>query len=123
GNVNNIQFALDVYEQICCISGTVQDLAKLGKILACESDFISNYNRQIVNAVMLTCGLYEASAEYSIKIGLPMKSGISGGLVTIVPNQGAIASYSPALDHAGNSVAGLALMASLSQNLQLSIFY
>jgi glutaminase len=52
-----------------------------------------------------------------------MKSGISGGLITIVPNQGAIASYSPALDHAGNSVAGLALMETLSQNLQLSIFY
>jgi glutaminase len=123
GNVNNIKFALDVYEQICCISGRVEDLAKLGKILACENDFINNQNRQIVNAVMLTCGLYEVSAEYSIKIGLPMKSGISGGLITIVPNQGAIASYSPALDHAGNSVAGLALMETLSQNLQLSIFY
>jgi glutaminase len=72
---------------------------------------------------MLTCGLYEVSAEYSIKIGLPMKSGISGGLITIVPNQGAIASYSPTLDNAGNSVAGLALMEILSQNLQLSIFY
>jgi glutaminase len=123
GNVNNIKFALDVYEQICCISGGVEDLAKLGKILACASDFINNQNRQIVNAVMLTCGLYEVSAEYSIKIGLPMKSGISGGLVTIVPNQGAIASYSPALDHTGNSVAGLALMETLSQNLQLSIFH
>jgi glutaminase len=52
-----------------------------------------------------------------------MKSGISGGLITIVPNQGAIASYSPTLDNAGNSVAGLALMETLSQNLQLSIFY
>jgi glutaminase len=129
GNLNNIELSLDVYEQICCISGRVEDLAKLGKVLACESDFIKNKHRQIVNAVMLTCGLYEASAEYAVKIGLPMKSGIGGGLVTIVPNHGAmpaasgaIASYSPALDITGNPVAGLALMETLSQNLQLTIF-
>jgi glutaminase len=78
---------------------------------------------------MLTCGLYEASAEYAVKIGLPIKSGIGGGIVAIIPNQavmpsasGAIASYSPALDITGNPVAGLALMETLSQNLQLSIF-
>ena len=129
GNLNNIELSLDVYEQICCISGRVEDLAKLGKLLAHQSEFIKNQHRQIVNAVMLTCGLYEASAEYAVKIGLPIKSGIGGGLVTIIPNQGAmpsasaaIASYSPALDIVGNPVAGLALMETLSQNLQLSIF-
>ena len=129
GNLNNIELSLDVYEQICCISGRVEDLAKLGKLLAYQSEFIKNQHRQIVNAVMLTCGLYEASAEYAVKIGLPIKSGIGGGLVTIIPNQGAmpsasaaIASYSPALDSVGNPVAGLALMETLSQNLQLSIF-
>ena len=122
GHLNNIELSLDVYEQICCISGTVEDLAKLGKVLACKSEVIKNQHRQIVNAVMLTCGLYEASAEYAVKIGLPIKSGIGGGLVAIIPNQGAIASYSPALDIVGNPVAGLALMETLSQSLQLSIF-
>ena len=129
GNLNNIELSLDVYEQICCISGRVEDLAKLGKLLAHQSEFIKNQHRQIVNAVMLTCGLYEASAEYAVKIGLPIKSGIGGGLVTIIPNQGAmpsasaaIASYSPALDSVGYPVAGLSLIETLSQNLQLSIF-
>ncbi len=122
GNLNNIELSLDVYEQICCISGCVEDLAKLGKVLACTSNAIKNKHRQFVNAVMLTCGLYEASAEYAVKIGLPMKSGIGGGIITIIPNQGAITSYSPALDIVGNPVAGLALMETLSQNLQLSIF-
>jgi glutaminase len=122
GNLKNIESSLDAYEQICCVSGQVEDLAKLGKLLACKSELIKNQHRQIVNAVMLTCGLYEASPEYAVKIGLPMKSGISGGLLTIVPNQGVIASYSPALDVIGNPVAGLALMETLSQNLQLSIF-
>jgi glutaminase len=71
---------------------------------------------------MLTCGLYEASPQYTVKIGLPMKSGISGALLAIVPSQGAIACYSPALDSIGNSVAGLALIEALSDNLHLSIF-
>ncbi|MFO5493378.1 MAG: glutaminase [Cuspidothrix sp.] len=118
GNVKNIEFALDVYEQICCICGRVEDLAKLGKVLACQSDVINNEHRQMVNTVMLTCGLYEASAEYAVKIGLPMKSGVSGGLMAIVPNQGAVASYSPALDSIGNPVAGLALMETLSVRIQ-----
>lgn len=118
--IENIELALDTYEQICCISGTVEDLGKLGKLLACESSLISSQNRQIVNSVMLNCGLYEASPEYAVKIGLPMKSGISGALLAIVPNQGSIASYSPALNSIGNSVAGLALIEILSQNLQLS---
>jgi glutaminase len=122
GNLKNIELSLDAYEQICCISGRVEDLAKLGNILTCTSDFIKNQHRQIVNTVMLTCGLYEASAEYAVKIGLPIKSGIAGGLLTIIPNQGTIASYSPALDIVGNPVAGLALMETISQKLQLSIF-
>ncbi|MEA5550286.1 glutaminase [Anabaena cylindrica UHCC 0172] len=122
GHIENIEIALDTYEQICCISGTVQDLALLGKLLACESSLINSENRRIVNAVMLTCGLYEASAEYAVRVGLPMKSGISGGLLAIAPNQGAIACYSPALDHIGNPVAGLAFIEALSQNLHLSIF-
>jgi glutaminase len=122
GHIKNVESAIDIYEQICCISGRVEDLAKLGKLLACESTLISSQHRPIVNAVMLTCGLYEASPQYTVKIGLPMKSGISGALLAIVPSQGAIACYSPALDSIGNSVAGLALIEALSDNLHLSIF-
>jgi glutaminase len=115
--ITNIESALDIYEQICCISGTVTDLAKLGKLLACESSVINSQHRQIVNDVMLTCGLYEASPHYAAKIGLPMKSGISGALITIVPNQGAIATYSPVLDNIGNSVVGLSFIQMLYSNL------
>ncbi|MFN6560236.1 MAG: glutaminase A [Nostoc sp. ChiSLP01] len=122
GHLENLEIALDTYEQICCLSGRVEDLALLGKLLALENSCISAQNRQIVNAVMLTCGLYEASAEFTVKIGLPMKSGIGGGLVAIVPGKGAIACYSPALDTVGNPVAGLVFVEALSQNLGLSIF-
>ncbi|MBG1266417.1 glutaminase A [Nostoc sp. WHI] len=122
GHLENIETALDTYEQICCLSGRVEDLALLGKLLACESDCLSAQNRRIVNAVMLTCGLYEASAEFAFKIGLPMKSGIGGGLLAIVPGEGAIACYSPALDNIGNPVGAIAFVEALAQELQLSIF-
>lgn len=122
GHINNSEIALDTYEQTCCISGTVADLALLGKQLACENSFLATKNRQRVNAVMLTCGLYEASAQFAVTIGLPMKSGIGGGLLGIVPKQGAIACYNPALDIIGNSVGAMAFIEALSQGLQLSIF-
>lgn len=120
GYIDDVKTAIDTYEQICCLSGQVEDLACLGKILS-FSEIILPQNRRCVNALMLTCGLYEASAKYSIRIGLPMKSGISGALLTIVPTLGAIATYSPALDSVGNSVAGLAFIEALSENLHLSL--
>ncbi|MEH1767291.1 MAG: glutaminase A [Nostoc sp.] len=122
GYLENIEIALDTYEQICCMSGRVEDLALLGKLLACENSSLSAQNRRIVNAVMLTCGLYEASAEFAVRVGLPMKSGIGGGLVAIVPGEGAIACYSPALDNIGNPVGAIAFVETLAQELQLSVF-
>ncbi|BBD67594.1 glutaminase [Nostoc commune NIES-4072] len=122
GHLENFKTALDTYEQICCISGRVEDLALLGKLLACENGCLSAKNRRIVNAVMSTCGLYEASAQYAVRIGLPMKSGIGGGLIAIVPGEGAIACYSPGLDTIGNPVVGLAFVEALAQELKLSIF-
>jgi glutaminase len=80
-HIENIEVALDTFEQICCLSGQVEDLALLGKILASDSSVLKSQYRQIVNAVMLTCGLYEASSQLAIRIGLPMKSGIGGGLL------------------------------------------
>jgi glutaminase len=120
GYIDDVKTAIDTYEQICCLSGTVEDLACLGKILFLR-EIILPQNRRCVNALMLTCGLYEASGKYSIRIGLPMKSGISGALLTIVPTLGAIATYSPALDSVGNSVAGLAFIEALSEALTLSL--
>ncbi|MDJ0733138.1 MAG: glutaminase [Nostocaceae cyanobacterium] len=117
GYVNNPDIALDTYEQICCLSGTVMDLARLGILLACEQGLIKPQHRQIVTDVMLKNGLYEASGQLSLQIGLPMKSGISGTLLALVPGEGAIACYSPPLDIVGNPVAALAFVESLSQKL------
>ncbi|QNP28855.1 glutaminase [Cylindrospermopsis curvispora] len=113
GYIENIESALDIYEEICCISGTVMDVGKLGKLLAHETGLIAPQHRLLVNHVMLSCGLYESSPHYAQKIGLPMKSGISGALLTVIPDQGAIAIYSPAINLTGNSIAGLRFIETL----------
>lgn len=121
GYVENPEFALDTYEHICCLSGQVEDLALLGKLLACERGLIPQHQCS-VNALMLTCGLYEASSHFALQIGLPMKSGISGTLLAVVPGQGAIACYSPALDSVGNPIPALTFVEAIAQDLKLSIF-
>lgn len=122
GHLHSIDVTLDTYNQICCLAGTVDDLVRLGLLLARPHHQIAHAHRRIVNALMLTCGLYEASAVFAVRIGLPTKSGVSGALLSVIPGAGAIACYSPALDASGNSLAGLFLLEKLSQELELSIF-
>jgi glutaminase len=113
---------LDIYEHICCLSCQLTDLARLGRLLAFPSTAVNHRHRCAVNALMLTCGLYEASPDYAVRVGLPMKSGISGALLAIVPNQAVIATYSPALDTQGNPTAGLAFIEHLAADVSLSLF-
>jgi glutaminase len=119
--LEGVEVALDTYNHICCLSGTVADLARLGLLLAQRSTIAPSHQR-MVNALMLTCGLYEASAQFAVRVGLPTKSGVSGALLAIVPHQGSIACYSPAIDPIGNSVAGMFLLEKLATSLDLSIF-
>lgn len=122
GYVDSHEQALANYNHICCLSGNISDLVNLGIFLeSCPSPILPEHCR-IVKALMMTCGLYEASARLAIKIGLPTKSGVSGAILAIVPGEGAIACYSPPLDAKGNSVAGLFLLEQLSATYNLSIF-
>jgi len=121
GYIHSIETALDTYNHICCLSGTAVDLAHLGLLLT-TSEKIRAANQRTVNALMLTCGLYEASGEFAVRVGVPTKSGVSGALLAVIPKQGAIACYSPALDDTGNSVAGLWLLEQLVRSLNLSLF-
>jgi glutaminase len=122
GYLDAVETVLDTYKQVCCLSGTVADLARLGMLLVQDRGEILPEHRRIVNALMMTCGLYQASSRFAVEVGLPTKSGISGAIVSVVPSQGAIACYSPALDSAGNSKASLFLLQQLAQALDLSVF-
>ena len=115
--ISNPSQALAVYEEICCLRGTVTDLAKIGALLL---DIQRSPNIQIVLEIMTQCGMYAASAEFAKDIGLPSKSSVSGALLSISPNQAAIACYSPALDAIGNSVAGLFLIRNIKTSMKPS---
>ena len=122
GYIDDVDLVIETYNQICCLSGTVVDLARLGLLIALPHLTISSQDQHIVNSLMMTCGLYESSSQYAIHIGLPIKSGVSGGLIAIVPKAGAIAIYSPAIDEIGNSVGGLFLLEQLVHAHRLSLF-
>jgi glutaminase len=122
GYLEEIDIVLETYNQICCLSGNTQELAQLGLLFAKPQVNIPSEFQGIVNSIMLTSGLYESSSQYALSVGLPSKSGVSGGLLAIVPRQGAIAIYSPAIDEIGNSVGGLFLLEKISQQHSLSLF-
>jgi glutaminase len=117
GYLEDPEMALDTYNRLCCLSGTIIDLARLGLLLVRDSPSLPVEYRDLVREIMTTCGLYEVSAEFAQKVGLPTKSGVSGVVLSLVPNQGAIACYSPPLDELGNSVAGLFLVEQIAKYL------
>jgi len=75
-----------------------------------------------VLSIMLTCGMYDYAGEWAYRVGLPAKSGVSGGIVAIVPGKMGIGIFSPPLDPKGNSVRGLRVCEELSTKLRLHSF-
>ncbi len=120
---------LDVYTRQSCLSVTAVDLASMGATLA-DGGVHPVTGRRVVSAaachatlaVMATAGLYETSGEWLYRVGLPGKSGIGGGIVTVSPGKGGLGTFSPPLDPAGNSVRGQLVAEFLSERLGLDIF-
>ena len=118
GHLENPEEALDTYNQICCLAGNIADLAQLGMVLVRSRPPLKKEDCQLVQTLMSSCGLYEASTQFAKEIGLPTKSGVSGVFLSLIPEQGAIAIYSPPLDPQGNSVAGLYLIRKIAESLR-----
>jgi glutaminase len=112
------ELALDIYQQICCLSGNIIDLAYLGMMLI-ESSCIQPQQSQIVQKIMRSSGLYEKSKTLTFNKYFPTKSGVGGAILSIVPEQGVIACYSPPLNEKGNSIAGLFLIEKIANFLGL----
>jgi len=120
---------VDVYTRQCSLLVTAHDLAVMGATLAdggvnpVTGDRVvsADVSRDTL-AVLAANGLYERSGEWLFQIGLPAKSGVSGGIVSIAPGKGAIGTFAPPLDAAGNSVRGERATAYLSLTLGLNLF-
>jgi glutaminase len=121
--------ATEVYTRQCSLLVTAEDLAVMGATLAGGGVNPRTGTRVIaqglcrrVLAVMATAGLYEESGEWLYEVGLPGKSGVSGGIVTVSPGKGGLGTWSPPLDHQGNSVRGRLLTTEIAEALGLHIF-
>jgi glutaminase len=126
---NDIEMLMDVYTKQCAIEVNCLDLARIGAVFAwdgvdpqTERRIIPYHISKICKTFMVTCGMYNASGEFAIKIGIPAKSGVSGGVLSAVPQRMGIGMYGPALDAKGNSIAGIQLLEMLSKRFQLSMF-
>lgn len=120
---------LELYFQQCSVDVSAKDLAVMGATLANKGiNPISNElcigpeNLRSVLSVILTCGMYNYSGEWVFDVGIPAKSGISGGILMVVPGVMGITVYSPRLDKRGNSVRGIKVSEDLSQLLGLHMF-
>ncbi|GAE24103.1 glutaminase [Halalkalibacter wakoensis JCM 9140] len=125
----DVDVLLDFYTKQCAIEVDCEDLAKIGFALAHHGEHPDkNYSiipfeiARLVKTFMVTCGMYNASGEFAIRVGIPAKSGVSGGIVGAVPGGIGIGLYGPALDDKGNSIAGMKLLELLSAKYHLSIF-
>lgn len=136
----DVETALDVYFSQCSLELNTEELAKIGLILSLDGyhpiqkkQLFDVEIAKVAKALMLTCGLYNASGKLAAFIGVPAKSGVSGAIMATVPARGPIRNhpfsegcgigiYGPAIDSIGNSFAGTKLLQQLSTAWKLTIF-
>ena len=126
---NDVEDTLKLYTKMCSLDVTAESLAGLGLVLAMGGvnpetgeRLLSPSVVQIVKTIMLTCGMYDGSGEFAVHVGIPTKSGVGGGLLSVVDKQMGIGIYGPSLDEKGNCIAGRPLLEYLSSELNLHMF-
>lgn len=136
-----VEEALLVYLQQCAIEVTTEDVAMIGLVLAHDGyhpiekkQIFSQEIAKLTKALMVTCGMYNASGKFAAFVGVPAKSGVSGCLLAAIPahvnavdntpfpDGCGIGIYGPAIDELGNSVAGVMLLKHLAAKWGFSIF-
>ena len=126
---NDVIGTVKTYFKHCSIMMNTEELSRSmlflafgGKDPISDKAFISPSKAKRINAVMLTCGHYDASGEFAFHVGLPGKSGVGGGIAAIVPGKMSIAVWSPALNNYGNSHTGTIALEKFTSKTGVSIF-
>lgn len=124
-----VEESLDLYFRQCAIEINCEDLSMMAAVLAnygvhpkTKKRVLSVENVERVLTIMFTCGLYTYAGEWAYSVGLPAKSGVSGGILVVSPGRMGFATYSPLLDHHGNSIRGVLVGRDLSDELGLHVF-
>lgn len=125
----DVEGILGLYLQQCSVRVTSRDLAVMAATLAngCVNPFTNERVLPLprvrdVLSVLYTCGMYDAAGQWAYDVGVPAKSGVSGGILAPVPGKGGIGVYSPGLDSYGNSARGVKVCREMSENLGLHVF-
>jgi glutaminase len=126
---NPVAAVLDTYFHQCSLAMSCADLARAFLPLAnrglspvLEEAVLTERQTKRLNALMLTCGMYESVGSFAYRVGLPAKSGVGGGIVAVLPSKFCVVVWSPELDRSGNSLVGTAALEALTRLTQLSIF-
>ncbi|MCG3200700.1 MAG: Glutaminase 2 [Gammaproteobacteria bacterium] len=119
---------LDTYCRQCSLAMNCVDLARAFLPLAnaghsplLRETVLTERQARRINAIMMTSGVYDSAGSFAFRVGLPAKSGVGGGIVAVVPRRCCIAVWSPGLDRAGNSLAGIAALEMLVRATRMSI--
>jgi len=124
-----VEEVLELYFKQCSIQVDCRDIAMLGAVLALDGlspvtgeELVPRKVARLVKTFMVTCGMYDGSGEFAIRVGIPAKSGVGGGILAVVPGNMGIGVFSPALDSRGNSIGGVKALEYLSEKMNMSIF-
>jgi glutaminase len=127
---NDVADVLAMYFHQCAIRMSCVQLARAAGFLcrdgrhplAGEAEITTERHARRINALMLTCGTYDAAGDVAFSIGLPCKSGVGGGIVAVVPDRLTLCVWSPALDATGNSLLGRKALELFVAKTGLSVF-
>lgn len=126
---NSVDEVLDLYFRHCSIEVTTNQLSRVGEKLAGEvlhshtsSRFSKNKNLRNLLSVMLTCGMYNYSGQWAYEVGMPAKSGVSGGILAVAPGRLGLAAFSPRIDDKGSSRRALEACKILANKYKFHLF-
>ncbi|PHQ63743.1 MAG: glutaminase [Sphingobium sp.] len=125
---HDVDLVLGAYFHQCAIEMSCRQLALAGRYLMLDGRHpgggrvVSPRRARRINALMLTCGHYDASGDFAFRVGIPGKSGVGGGIMAVVPGRASIAVWSPGLNASGNSHLGTLALEELARRTGWSVF-